>query len=196
MSTATVLKESNSLQNILVFHVIIVMSVFRCFRKITENDFCLRQVWPSTWNSSNPTGRIFLKFDFSFFFRKSVEKIQGSLKSEKNSGALDEQQHIFWITSRSFLLKMRNVSDEFIHKVKIQFHFDKFFSKFVLLMRSYRRPLGRPTHKWEDIIKLDVKQTGWDFVKWIHVAQDRDRCFSLVNTVLNFLVPWNAHILG
>jgi len=39
VSTRTALKESNSLQNIYVFHFMIVVSVFRCFRKIAENDY-------------------------------------------------------------------------------------------------------------------------------------------------------------
>ena len=45
---------------------------------------CL-SVRPSTWNNSAPTGRIFMKFDIWLFFRKSVDKIQVSLKSGKNN---------------------------------------------------------------------------------------------------------------
>jgi len=41
-------------------------------------------------------------------FRKSVEKIQLSLKSDKNKGYLHEDQYTFFIKSRSFLLRMRN----------------------------------------------------------------------------------------
>jgi hypothetical protein len=39
-----------------------------------------------TWNNSIPTRRIFIKFYIWWFFGKSVEKIQGSLKSDKNKG--------------------------------------------------------------------------------------------------------------
>jgi hypothetical protein len=45
-------------------------------------------------------------------FRKSVEKIQVSLKSDKTEGIVHEYQHIFTILSRSFLLRMRNVTDK------------------------------------------------------------------------------------
>jgi hypothetical protein len=45
-------------------------------------------------------------------FLKSVEKIQISLKSDKKTGTLHEQQYTFFITSHSFLLRMRNVSDK------------------------------------------------------------------------------------
>jgi hypothetical protein len=37
------------------------------------------------------------------------------------------------------------------------------------------RTVGRPRHRWEDGIKLDLKKTGRDGVVWIHLAQDRDQ---------------------
>jgi hypothetical protein len=49
-----------------------------------------------------------------------------------------------------------------------------------------KRPLGRPRHKWEDNIKIDLKEIGWEGVDWIYVAQDRDWWWwVLVNTVMN-----------
>jgi hypothetical protein len=38
-----------------------------------------------------------------------------------------------------------------------------------------RRPLGRSRHRWEDNIKMDLREVGWRGVDWIDVAQDRDR---------------------
>jgi hypothetical protein len=52
-----------------------------------------------------------------------------------------------------------------------------------------RRPLGRPMHKWEDNIKMDLRQVGWGGMDWISLAQDRDRWRSLVNVVMNLWVP-------
>jgi hypothetical protein len=43
-------------------------------------------VCPSTWNDSARTGQIFMKLDASTFLKKSVEKIQGQLKSDKSNG--------------------------------------------------------------------------------------------------------------
>jgi len=40
----------------------------------------------SSWNNSAPTGRTFTKFDILSIFRKSVEEIQVSFKSDKNNG--------------------------------------------------------------------------------------------------------------
>jgi hypothetical protein len=51
-----------------------------------------------------------------------------------------------------------------------------------------RRPLGRPRHRWEDNIKLDLREIGFGDVDWIHLAQDRDRWRALVNTVINLRV--------
>jgi hypothetical protein len=54
-----------------------------------------------------------------------------------------------------------------------------------------KRPLGRPRHRWEDGIRMDLWEIGWGSVDWILLAQDRDRWRALVNTVMNLhvLVP-------
>jgi hypothetical protein len=70
------------------------------FRKIAKSDSELRHVRLSAWNNSAPTGRICMKFDIDIF-QKSVEKIRGSLKSNKITGTLHEDQHTFLIISRS-----------------------------------------------------------------------------------------------
>jgi hypothetical protein len=36
-----------------------------------------------------------------------------------------------------------------------------------------------------DGIGIDLRETGWETVEWIQLAQDRDRWLSLVNTVMN-----------
>jgi hypothetical protein len=40
-----------------------------------------------------------------------------------------------------------------------------------------------------DNIKMDFREIGWYGMDWIDVAQDRDQCRALVNTVMNFRVP-------
>jgi len=52
-----------------------------------------------------------------------------------------------------------------------------------------KRPLGRPRHKWEDNIKMDLQEVGCGGMDWIELAQDRDRLQALVNKVMNFRVP-------
>jgi hypothetical protein len=53
----------------------------------------------------------------------------------------------------------------------------------------WRRPLGRPRCRWEDIIKMDLREIGFGDVDWINWAQDRDRWRAHVNTVMNLRVP-------
>jgi hypothetical protein len=38
-----------------------------------------------------------------------------------------------------------------------------------------RRPLGRPRRRWEDNIKMDLREVGFGDVDWIRWDQDRDR---------------------
>jgi hypothetical protein len=51
-----------------------------------------------------------------------------------------------------------------------------------------KRPLGRPRHRWENGIRIDLRETGWGSVDLIQLAQDRDRWRALVNTVMDFRV--------
>jgi hypothetical protein len=51
-----------------------------------------------------------------------------------------------------------------------------------------KRPLERPRHRGEDGIKMNLRETGWGGVEWIHLAQDRDRWQALVNAVMNLQV--------
>jgi hypothetical protein len=54
-----------------------------------------------------------------------------------------------------------------------------------------KRPLGRPRHRWEDGIRMDLREIGLGGVDWIPLAQDRDRWRAVVSAVMNFrvLVP-------
>jgi len=51
-----------------------------------------------------------------------------------------------------------------------------------------KRPLGRPRRRWEDNIKMHLREVGGGG-DWMELAQDRDRWRALVNTVMNLRVP-------
>jgi hypothetical protein len=51
-----------------------------------------------------------------------------------------------------------------------------------------KRPLGRPRLRWEDNIKMDLRDVGIDGANWIRLAQDA-KWLDFVNTVMNFQVP-------
>jgi len=56
----------------------------------------------------------------------------------------------------------------------------------VLMGRSEgKRPLGRPTHRFEDNIKTDIQEVGWEGMDLVDRAQDKGKWLTLVNAVTN-----------
>jgi hypothetical protein len=52
-----------------------------------------------------------------------------------------------------------------------------------------KRPLGKPRHRWEDNIKMSLREIGIDGAKWIQLTQDRVLWRTFVSTVMNLRVP-------
>jgi hypothetical protein len=52
-----------------------------------------------------------------------------------------------------------------------------------------KRPLGRPRRGWGDNIRMDLRERVWKGVDWIHLVQDRNQWWALMNTVMNLQVP-------
>jgi hypothetical protein len=52
-----------------------------------------------------------------------------------------------------------------------------------------KRPLGRPRRRWENNIKMDLREIRIDGASWIQLAQDRVQWRAFVNTVMNPRVP-------
>jgi hypothetical protein len=52
-----------------------------------------------------------------------------------------------------------------------------------------KRPLGRRRRRWEDNIKMDLREIGVDGANWIQLSQDRVQWRACVNTVMNLRVP-------
>ena len=51
------------------------------------------------------------------------------------------------------------------------------------------RALGRARRRWEDNIRMDLKEIGINTGNWFDSAQDRDYWRALVNAELNLRVP-------
>jgi hypothetical protein len=50
-------------------------------------------------------------------------------------------------------------------------------------------PLGRSRRRWENNIKMDLREIGINTANWIQLAQDRVQWRACVNTVMNLRVP-------
>jgi len=52
-----------------------------------------------------------------------------------------------------------------------------------------KRQLGKPRHRWENSIYMDLQEVGFVSMDWIELAQDRDRWRALVTAVMYLRVP-------
>jgi hypothetical protein len=55
-----------------------------------------------------------------------------------------------------------------------------------------KRPLGRPGRRWEDNMRMDMREVGCGSVDWIGLTQDMDRWRALVIAVMSLWVPYNS----
>jgi hypothetical protein len=51
-----------------------------------------------------------------------------------------------------------------------------------------KRPLGKPRRRWEDNIKVELREMGIDGANWIQLTQNRVQWRAFVNTVMNLRV--------
>jgi hypothetical protein len=51
-----------------------------------------------------------------------------------------------------------------------------------------KRPLGRLRRRWEDGIRMDLREIGLKGVDWIRLAQDMGRWRAVVSAVMNLRV--------
>jgi len=52
-----------------------------------------------------------------------------------------------------------------------------------------KRSLGKPRHRWEDDIKMDLQEVGCGGMDCIELTQDMERWRALVSAVMNLRVP-------
>ena len=58
-----------------------------------------------------------------------------------------------------------------------------------LVKPTGKRTLGRRRLRWEDIIRIDLKEIGINTRNWVNSAQDRDCWRAIMNAALNLRVP-------
>jgi hypothetical protein len=57
-----------------------------------------------------------------------------------------------------------------------------------------KRPLRRGRNRLEDNIRVDLREIGYEGVDWMHLDQDRDQWWAVVNTVMNIRVPYRRGV--
>jgi hypothetical protein len=50
----------------------------------------------------------------------------------------------------------------------------------------------RPRHRWQENVKVDLREAEWSDLEWIHLAEDREQWRALVNTTVNLRVSENV----
>ena len=58
-----------------------------------------------------------------------------------------------------------------------------------------KRPLGRLKRRWEDNIKMDLREVGCDVGDWINLLQHRDQWRAYVRMVINLLEFLKSHLV-
>jgi hypothetical protein len=53
---------------------------------------------------------------------------------------------------------------------------------------EWTRPFGRPKRRREGNIRMDLKETGWENVGCMRLAEDKNQWRAVVNTVMNLRV--------
>ena len=51
------------------------------------------------------------------------------------------------------------------------------------------RPLGRTRRRWEDNIKMDLREVGYDSGGWIDLVENRNQWRAYVRVIMNLWVP-------
>ena len=85
-------------------------------RKASSRPSVRLSIRPSTRNNSAPTRCNFMKIYIWVFFENLSRRFKFHQNLTTITGTLHEERYIFLIISRSFLLRMRNVSDKFVEK--------------------------------------------------------------------------------
>jgi hypothetical protein len=64
----------------------------------------------------------------------------------------------------------------------------KNFYKVLVGKLEGKRPLGRPRCRWENGIRMDLMEIGWEDGEWVHLAQDRGQWQAFMNVLMSLRV--------
>jgi hypothetical protein len=167
----------------------------------SQNSCRLRSVtWSCAWgrmfHPSHPHGPVVLSSSFfsklALYFYFSATQcfisflpayccLSGSLSSLV---AIFVLLHVHW----TFLLIHK------FHKSSVENNFinGRWENTILVGQPEGKRPLGKLGRRWEDNIKMDLREVGLEGVDWIGLAQNMHQWRALVNTIMNPGVSWKA----
>jgi hypothetical protein len=61
--------------------------------------------------------------------------------------------------------------------------------KILVIKFDEKRPFGRNMSRWEDNIRMHLREIGWEVWNWIYLAHNRDQWRALLSTAMNHRVP-------
>jgi hypothetical protein len=120
-----------------------------------------------------------------------LRKIFGPKREQVMGGwrRLHNEELYNFHTSPNIITLMKSRRMKWVEHVTRTGNMKKKAYKILVVKADVKRPLGRRGRKWEDNIKMDLRERVWEGVDWMHLAQDRDQRQDLVNTVINLYIP-------
>jgi hypothetical protein len=131
----------------------------------------------------------FIKFDI---FRKSVEKIQVSLKSDNNNGTLHEDLCTFMIVSRSILLRMKNISDKSCRENQNTHFISITFSRKSCRLWDNVEKYGTARQATDD---NTIRRMRMRFACWITTATTVTRTRLNITSYVHYLSCYNLNAM-
>jgi hypothetical protein len=131
----------------------------------------------------------FKEHRLSVFENKVLRKIPGPKREEDRSWKKlhnDELHHLY--SSLNLVRVMKSKRMRWAGHVACMWE-GRGVYRFLVGRPKGKRPLGRPRHRWEDNIKMDLRDIGIDGVNWIQLALDRVQWWAFMNMVMNHWVP-------
>jgi len=104
-------------------------------------------------------------------WRRLHKEMLHNLYASPNSVRVVKSRRTIWARHVARMRKMRNAYNIFVGK------------------RRGNRPFERPKRRYEDNIRMDVREMGREFVDWMHLLRDREQWWAFVNTVMNLRLP-------
>jgi hypothetical protein len=99
--------------------------------------------------------------------RISVHKELYNLNSSPNIIRVIKSSRMTWARH---VARMREMKNEY---------------KIFVSRPGMRRPCGRTRHRKEDNIRTNLREIGWTFVDWMHLAFGKDQWWAVVNMAMN-----------